>query len=245
MRGLVGRRAALARLEAENAALRDRLARLEGRPDLGYLFVMTYGRSGSTVLNSVLNTVPGYTIRGENRAALRHLHQFHATMLAEKRRRGAATRTPGHPWYGIAGYPERRALEALRALALQTVLRPEPGTRVTGFKEIRWYHDDLADHVGWLREVFPGARFVVNTRNHADVLRSGWWAEQGPGMADRLAEIERDLLAVAADLGDAAHHVHYDDYAADPTALRPLFDWLGEPFDEDALRATMSVRLTH
>jgi hypothetical protein len=36
--------------------------------------------------------------------------------------------------------------------------------------------------------------------------------------------------------------VHYNDYIADPSALRPLFDWLGEEFDEDRVRAVMEIR---
>ena len=123
----------------------------------------------------------------------------------------------------------------------ETVLRPQEDTRVTGFKEIRWYHPDLEEYVAWLREVFPGARFLVNTRNHADVLKSKWWAE-GEDKSGHLADIERRILALADTLGDAAYHVHYDDYVADPTVLRGLFDWLGEEFDEATVRATMAVR---
>jgi hypothetical protein len=43
------------------------------RRDLGYVFIVTYGRSGSTLLQGVLNSIPGYLVRGENRQALRHL----------------------------------------------------------------------------------------------------------------------------------------------------------------------------
>ena len=47
-------------------------------PDLnavseGFVFVVTYGRSGSTLLQNVLNTIPGYCIRGENANTLAHL----------------------------------------------------------------------------------------------------------------------------------------------------------------------------
>ena len=120
-------------------------------------------------------------------------------------------------------------------------MRPQEDTRVTGFKEIRWYHQDLEEYVAWLAEVFPGARFLVNTRNHEDVLRSKWWAE-GEDKSQHLADIETRILALADSLGDAAYRVHYDEYVADPTVLRGMFTWLGEDFDEAAVRATMAVR---
>jgi Sulfotransferase family len=212
------------------------------RTDLEYLFVVTYGRSGSTLLMGVLNTLPGYLIRGENRDALHHLFLFDQTMRTESARRPPRKlRQPTHPFFGIGGYPQQRAVRQLRRLATLTVLRPDQDTRVTGFKEIRWYHDDLEEYVAWLREVFPGARFVVNTRDHADVLRSKWWAK-GADKTERLAEIEQRILALADSLGDAAYRVHYDEYVADPTVLRGMFAWLGEPFDEESVRATMAVR---
>ena len=124
------------------------------------------------------------------------------------------------------------------ALVLDTVLRPKQDTRVIGFKEIRWYQSDLTEYVAWLREVFPGARFLVNTRNHAEVLRSGWWAERDHSAG--LAAAEAGILALADSLGDAAYRVHYDDYVADPAVLRGMFEWLGEPWDEAAVRAVMA-----
>jgi len=217
------------------------------RPDPGstpleYLFVVTYGRSGSTLLMGVLNSIPGYLVRGENWDALHHLFRFHQT-LAEGRTRWqpARMRQRTHPFYGAADFPVKRSYARTRDLVVDTVLRPKHDTRVTGFKEIRWYQDDLEEFVAWLRKVFPGARFLINTRNHDEVLRSGWWAKR-PEDAAVLPAIEERILAVAASLQEAAYRVHYNDYVADPATLRGLFDWLGEPFDEARVREVMATR---
>jgi hypothetical protein len=211
----------------------------ERRDDLSYLFVVTYGRSGSTLLAGILNSVPGYLIRGENRDALHHLYLFHTTLADERARVGPENgRQRTHPFYGIGDVPLDRSLADIRTLVVDTVLRPKKDTRVTGFKEIRWYHPDLVEYVAWLRDVFPGARFLVNTRNHEAVLKSGWWADGDH--AEGLAGAEAGILALADSLGEAAYRVHYDDYVADPAVLRGMFDWLGEPFDEDAVRAVMA-----
>ena len=209
--------------------------------DLDYLFVMTYGRSGSTLVQGLLNSIPGYLIRGENSAALTHLHAFHRTLVEESTRGNLANRRKvTHPFFGMPDFPPAVSLADIRRLVLDTVLRPEPDTRVTGFKEIRWYQEDLAAYVAFLRDVFPGARFVVNTRNQADVLKSKWWAKKDN--AAYLAGIEERILGVAADLGDAAYHLRYDEFVADPASLRGLFDWLGEEFDLATVQATLDTR---
>ena len=109
---------------------------------------------------------------------------------------------------------------------------------MVGFKEVRWDRDDTDEYVAWLREVFPGARFVINTRDLESVSQSKWWADD-PGAKAALAEVETKLLALGESLGDAAFHVRYDDYVADLDGLRPLFAWLGEEFDEERLRAVL------
>lgn len=242
--------AELERLREENAKLRARVAKLRKRTDaegLDYLFILTYGRSGSTLVSGLLNRIPGYLIRGENLNAVHHLFQWH-TKLVEGRAKGpaAAFRTPTHPFFGIGDVPLDKSIDGARRLALDTVLRPLADTRVTGFKEIRWYATDMPAYTAWLREVFPGARFLVNTRAQADVLKSKWWAtgteEERAHKAAHLADVEARILACAEGLGEAAYRVHYDDFVADPTVLRGMYDWLGEPWDEAAVRATLEVR---
>ncbi len=218
--------------------------------DLGYVFVVTYGRSGSTLLQAILNSIPGYLIRGENFQALKHLRAFHETMRKERRKRRRIQRrdgeevgasTPSSPFYGNDSFPVKRSLREIRRLVDATVFRPEPDTRVTGLKEIRWHDEDTAAYVEWLREAFPGARFIVNTRRLEDVAQSKWWGED-PGALDRLKDIEARILALGESLGEQSFHVHYDDYVADPAALKPLYDWLGEPFDEGVVRGVLGQR---
>ncbi|MEI2714205.1 MAG: sulfotransferase [Nocardioides sp.] len=209
--------------------------------DLGYVFVVTYGRSGSTLVQGLLNSIPGYLVRGENNGALYHLFRYHQTLVDESQRGVPERRRKGtHPFFGISDFAVEQSVRDCRRLFVDTVLRPDADTRVTGFKEIRWYQPDLLDYVAWMQEVFPGARFVVNTRNHADVLKSKWWAKKDN--TAYLRQIEDGILEAQVRLGEAAYRVHYDDYVADPSSLEGLFDWLGEPFDLARVQATLGQR---
>lgn len=211
---------------------------------LGYLFIVTYGRSGSTLLQGILNTIPGYLIRGENRGVLYRLHQFHSTLEVARAEFGRTeSLTPEASWFGIDEYASATAMSRMRTLVLDSLLHPEPDTRVVGFKEIRWWQKDWAEYLAFVRELFPGARFVLNTRDHAAVARSQWWAKQPEEkVLNQLAEYETQLTAMAKLLGSDAYRVHYDDYVADPGVLAGLHDWLGEPFDRSAVEAVLQVR---
>lgn len=241
--------AKLANERAKARRLKERVKKLGPREDLGFLFVVTYGRSGSTLLQGILNAIPGYLIRGENRQVLRHLYEYHQVAKKEKwsQRRQRKKKdlvpegsTPVSPFYGMDEFPLQMTARGVRRLALDTLLRPDEDTRVAGYKEIRWADEDVAGFVDWLREVFPGARFVVNTRNLDDVCRSKWWGET-PDSREHLAAVEARLLALAESLGDDAFHVHYDDYVEDPDALRPMFAWLGEEYDGARVREVMDT----
>ena len=229
--------AELERLRAEGDVASGR-----DRTDLSYVVVVTYGRSGSTLLQGILSSVPGVMIRGENGGLVGHLFEFHDTARTHRERLARpGGLPPSHPWWGIDGYPDDAALRNIRSLLLETVLRPAADTRVVGFKEIDWTMDRLPEVLAFLQAVLPGARFVLNTRDLEAVARSKWWARD-PDALTKLREMERTFVEAIADLGDAAYRVHYDDYVADPGVLRGLFEWLGEDYDEERVRAVMDVR---
>ena len=234
-------------LKARNADLLravETMVPAQGRFDgLDYLVMLTYGRSGSTLLQGVVNSTPGYLMRGENRDALHHLFTYHHVLVTESAGAERAD-TPRSAWYGIDEYAATAAVDGMRDLVVGTLLRPKPDTKVVGFKEIRWWHGDWREYLDFLLALFPGVRFVVNTRDHEAVAKSKWWAERENPLK-MLERYERRLSDMAEVLGDRAYRLHYDDYVADHDVLRGFFDWLGEPFDRERVDAVMSVKHSH
>ncbi len=241
----------LAQLAAENERLRERVAKLRKRAgrydDLSYLFVMTYGRSGSTLVSGLLNAIPGYLIRGENRDALRHLFAYHRTLATEKARGPAkAYRTPTHPFFGIGDVPLRQVVHRRpRASRSRPCCAPRADTRVVGFKEIRWYRRGP----GGLRRLAaarsspaPGSSSTpAPTRR---VLASGWWADGRPRAQRRTPRGDRGRGSSPSPPTSGTRPTTCTTTTTSPT--RPpcagLYAWLGEPWDEASVRATMAVR---
>lgn len=208
-----------------------------------YVFVVTYGRSGSTLLMGLLNTIPGYRIRGENLNALYRLYQADAAVSqAHRKHGGPGSRVPSNAWYGAASWRTDTFRATLLDSFIRNVLCPEPGDRVLGFKEVRYTHDhmqDLSDYLDFLRTAFPECRIVFNHRVPDDVAKSAWWANT-PRALERLKAADERLRAIPGD----DRHFHFDFDAIDDSLdnIRELFAWLGEPMDEEKVRRTLATR---
>lgn len=176
---------------------------------------MTYGRSGSTLLKAVIETIDGYRIRGENNNALYGLY------LSWKAVRRTATghagaQGSGNPWDGAAELRPKRYRSALMQVFIDEVLRPQPGQRVIGFKEIRWFAApaDTLDFLEFVKQGLHPVRFVLNSRRATDVAASSWWAKLD--RQDALARIQAAdaaMDAFAAANPDICHRIRYDDFA--------------------------------
>jgi hypothetical protein len=218
-----------------------------GRPDRepagaspGYLFVVSYGRTGSTLVQGVLNSTPGVLIRGENGGFMLDLFHLHRSTQHHRDRLIRSTLLkPTHPWWGIDGYPDDLALEEFRHLAVDLLMRPDPAVHTVGFKEVKWPDGQIAEYIRFLREVFPGARFIFSSRRLEDVARSGWWASRDGAMAT-LTALDAEMREAVTGLGAAGFEVRYDDVASDVEGWRAMFDWLGWEFQESVVRTVMA-----
>ncbi|PQO21824.1 hypothetical protein C2I36_16295 [Rhodobacteraceae bacterium WD3A24] len=133
---------------------------------LRFVFIVTYGRSGSTLLQSLLNSAPGVMLRGENGNAL--FHVFRAWKVLEDtafRGRTSFQSDPDRPWFGAADVAPAKFRDAALRAFVSDVLAPPASARVSGFKEIRYGKDSMNDtefsgYMEFLLEQFPMARIV-------------------------------------------------------------------------------------
>lgn len=217
-----------------------------------FVFVITYGRSGSTLLQSLLNGIDGYCVRGENGGALFHLSRaYHALQDAAPlsgMRESSTVSAVDHPWFG----GERMDIDGFaRSMCdsfVDSVLSLPESTRVGGFKEIR-YHvlgDYLDRHLDFIARFFPNAKFIFNRRNLDSVASSGWWKEQdAEEVIQKLSAADKRFEAYAERNSASCIMMDYDQYSNAPNALEPLYQFLGEPFDYDRAAGILGKKLTH
>ena len=152
-----------------------------------YVFIITYGRSGSTLLQRLLQSIPGYCIRGENDNLLVPLFRAQKTAIAAQKQHGIEnTILPEAPWHGIRDINTDGFTTDLLSAFVTNILKPDEDARTLGFKEIRYIHlepPELEDFLLFLHRQFNGAKLVFNTRDTDSVLKSGWWKETDHSVA--------------------------------------------------------------
>lgn len=228
----------------------------DARKDHDFVFVVTYARSGSTLLQALLNACPGVLIRGENNNALYHLfrairaledaHEVHGKPVIPHRR--------DEPWFGAdrlePDFFERRAL----TLFLRRVLTPPPGSRVIGFKEIRHTpffipEDQFAPYMDFLLDRFPRAKIVFNSRRASDVAASAFIAKENPDKVRAWVAASDARFAAYAQTSPKAKgrviQMRYEDWVADHGKIHAMLDFLGLDWSPEVVEQTMAKPLTH
>ena len=220
---------------------------------LKFLTIVTFGRSGSTILQSALNAHPGVIVRGENYNAFTGLWRYWTSIQDSAQRHHSGK--PDHPWFGTAKLHPQSVLNDLHEHAVTRILRPKATTEWTGFKEVRYeraYFPDsvtLLSYLLFLQELFPGLAFLFNIRDPMEAAKSGWWSTH-PDAVQVLEHTNSNLERVAYDLEEllGSHRVqtlNHDYWKLDSTLIVHALTHLGFPVQADLVTEVLSTHLTH
>jgi hypothetical protein len=209
-----------------------------------YVFIIAPGRSGSTLIQNLLNSIPNWLIRGENGGIHLSLIDTVRTARESQKQFGGKERPPSHPWFGITEFELESFGRDLGEAFVADILRPPPETRVVGFKEIRWNWKNLTQDLFVMQTLFPGSRFVLNTREPSAIAQSGWWRDV-ENSHEWVSKRVRAIEQASRETGDESFLLRYEEYTANPSSLIDLFSWLGEAWDLERVEKVLSERLTH
>jgi hypothetical protein len=104
--------------------------------------------------------------------------------------------------------------------------------------------EETEDFFGWFEEAFPGARYVLNTRDAAAASKSGFWKHAEPGEAEtaiaRVREIQDFLRTTRPERTFVTHYEELTspDRATSDAVLTGLARFVAGSYD-DALLARL------
>lgn len=217
-----------------------------------YIFIITYARSGSTLIQSVLNSVDGVQIRGENNNVAYHLHRAIKAVTNAKSSHGRNHKTTArdHPWYGAANLDPDRFQETLLDNFIEQVLVPAEDARVLGFKEIRHIPAFMGDeefhaYMDFLLETFTDARIVCNSRQAENVRVSGFLKDADPATVTNDVQVADARFSALCARSDRCMHLQYEEYTQSPEILGNMLRFLDLPHDPARVAAVMNKPLDH
>lgn len=212
------------------------------------VIIATYGRSGSTLLSAIVSEAASFHMAGENGDALWGIFQSF-NKLRDAKGKSHRFRTGKHePWHLIDTVDVERYAKRLVKVFFDEVVQPPRDSKRFGFKEIRFFEHiyKTQQYLDFVTRVIPDVKFVFNTRNHQDVSKSGWYKNQDTSkVIDQLQRAETEMNKFLESHPENSILCSYDDYTQDHNALRPLFNFLEEPFDSQKVKSVLEKPLLH
>lgn len=214
-----------------------------------YIIVCTYGRSGSTLLQGLLNSLDNIVISGENNNFPYHLYlSYNKIKKTQRHFKNPELDSPTNPWYR-SSYIDLDSVKKDMHAIIRNVLSSglsakEVETSTIGFKEIRFIRiHDMEQYLEFLLDVLPNCGIIFNHRDTANTLKSGWWKSH-----DNKDEI-RKLINTFKKKSKVFHKnnlnntflINYEDIVARNENLRNLLNYVGSEYDEAKIEKTLGV----
>lgn len=203
------------------------------------------GRSGSTTMMRILNTLPDSNICGENWGALTPLLQFWKSVnniIDDPQHFGVSytemiVQEIKPCWYN--SFDKEMVQTHLKTLIRSLFQKNNITSRVWGCKEIRYMMGEI-ELMPVMRELFPSLRVIVHLREdvHAQA-KSGWWADQ-KNASEKLAVVNDKMRKFQEENPDFVYLSTFDTML-NLDSHRSLFAFLGhsEDFNEETVRTIL------
>ena len=155
------------------------------------VLICATGRSGSTTMQRIINTIPNSNICGENFGAINSLLEFYRRIKTT-----TIDYVPGHmnpasyeniisknvkpSWYN--SYNFNNMVQMIR-ITIINMFKNKDSTNVWGFKEIR-YDSGNIDYIKDFKELFPQTKVIIQFRENIQAQsKSGWFKEEKNAVA--------------------------------------------------------------
>ena len=204
------------------------------------ILVIAYGRSGSTLLQGILNNIDGVLVRGENNNFIYGLYEAYQRLIDTRTHQDISQ--INYSWYGAGEINLKLFLDDCRQMVKNILLgdkRKNKNIICYGFKEIRYFEiyqqqQDIADYLNFLAQIFPNPALIFNVRNLDDVLNSGWWANMEKAeYRAQLIELEMAFQTYRETYPNNTFLISYEDVVSQSNNFKLLFDFLGAKSPEN------------
>ena len=165
------------------------------------VLICATGRSGSTTLQRIINTIPNSNICGENYGSISSLLEFHYRLHV-----ASLERIPGNynpttyqelieknvkpSWYN--SYKMNDIEECIRQTIIK-MFKKDENNNLWGFKEIRYDHDQIK-LLKYFKMLFPQTKVIIQIRENIYEQSNSGWFKKDKGAFDYITSTNRKLF---------------------------------------------------
>jgi hypothetical protein len=209
------------------------------------------GRSGSTSLQRIMNTIPNSNICGENHAAVLDLLRFYKNIKKTTFDKVIGGKNPvGYDflieqkvkpaWYNSYNYDE--IVNMIKFLIMR-MFKYKKETTLWGFKEIR-YEGDNINLIEEFKELFPQTKVVVLIRENIAKQAKSSWFKDDPNSINFIKEQNKNLFEFYKKHKDYAFFLTFEKMF-NKAHIQDLFNFIecSEHFDENKIIEVLTNKI--
>jgi len=207
------------------------------------VLICATGRSGSTTMQRILNTIPNSNICGENFGALNSLMEFYRRI-----KNSTINNIPGHyhpasyesivrqnikpSWYNSYNYQQ---MIHLIKITIINMFKNKEATNIWGFKEIR-YDSGNINYIKDFKELFPQTKVIIQVRENIQAQSKSGWFKKDKNAVPFLNKTSKELIDFALQNKEWCYLTSFE-RMFDKNNLRNIFTFIdcGEKFNEEII----------
>ena len=212
------------------------------------ILICATGRSGSTTMQRIINTLPNSNICGENFAAINSLLEFYRRIKKSTINNVPGRSTPFNyeyllkknvkpSWYN--SYNFNQVVHSIRMM-IMNMFKDSETTTIWGFKEIR-YDSGNIQYIKDFKELFPQTKVIIQIReNISDQSKSGWFKEDKNAI-QFLSKANKELVEFSLENKEWCYLTSFEKMF-DRNNLRNIFSFIDctELYDENSITEVLN-----
>lgn len=212
------------------------------------VLICATGRSGSTTMQRIINTIPGSNICGENYGAVNSLLDFYNKLHAT-----SSDYVPGH--YNPASYEDivsknvkpawynsykMKEMEHQIRNTIITMFKNKPETNLWGFKEIR-YDNKKIHLIKLFKMLFPQTKVIIQIRENIQAQSKSGWHKDDKNAPAYIEKMNKELIEFYNQNRDWCHLISFERMFV-RSNLQNLFSFIDcrEKYDENKVTEVLN-----
>ena len=165
------------------------------------VLICATGRSGSTTMQRIVNTIPNSNICGENAGAMNSLLEFYRRIKNSSTKNIPGQFNPASyseligknikpAWYNSYNYPQ---IVQMIQMTIINMFKNKTTTNVWGFKEIRYDAGNI-NYIKDFKELFPQTKVIIHIRENISAQSQSGWFKKDKTALKFLGKTNNDLI---------------------------------------------------